>query len=113
MTQRDDKVYLQDILEAISRIETYTTGASYESFLTNNLLQDGVIRQLEIIGEASRNLTDALRANHPQVPWRRIIGMRNRIMHVYFSVDLLAVWDTVQVDLDRLKTQVQDILQEL
>lgn len=85
---------------------------SKDRFLEDRLRQDGVVRQLEIIGEASRQLSDELRRRHPEVPWRQIIGMRNRIIHEYFSVDLEIVWEVVTQDLPVLKDQVQGILQE-
>jgi uncharacterized protein with HEPN domain len=74
-------------------------------------MQDAVVRELEIIGEASRNLTDELREAHPEVPWSQIIGMRNRFIHAYFDVNLRIVWEIVRDDLPRLKHQVEQILQ--
>jgi uncharacterized protein with HEPN domain len=113
MSQKADEVYLRHILDAITQIEGYTAGVSREDFFRNRLLQDAVVRQVEIIGEAARQVSEELQARYPQVLWREIIGMRNRIVHAYFDLDLEAVWDTVQEDLPQLKAQAQKIVEEL
>ena len=113
MQKRNDAVYLQHLLDAVERIEQYTTGMTEQQFLQNSLVQDAVVRQLEIIGEASRNLSDELRQKHSQVPWAKVVGMRNRIVHAYFDVDLTIVWEVIQRDLPDLKAQVHLILQAL
>lgn len=100
-------------MDAITQIEGYTAGVSREDFFRNRLLQDAVVRQVEIIGEAARQVSEELQARYPQVLWREIIGMRNRIVHAYFDLDLEAVWDTVQEDLPQLKAQAQKIVEEL
>ncbi|MFA0747164.1 HepT-like ribonuclease domain-containing protein [Fervidibacter sp.] len=110
---RDDSVYLRHILDAIHRIERYLSNVTREQFLREELLQDGVVRQLEIIGEACRHISDELRQKYPAVPWSQIIGMRNRIIHEYFNVDLNIVWEVVQKDLPELKGQVKTILSEM
>jgi len=89
--ERDDSVYLQHILDAISRIEEYLQGATEETFYQQYLVQDGVIRQLEIIGEATKRLSQRVRAKSPSVPWQDIAGMRDKLVHDYFGVDLDAV----------------------
>lgn len=91
MKKRDDTVYLHDILDAIRQIETYLQDISYDVFCRDRMCQDAVVRQLEIVGEASRNLTAELRAQHPGIPWQDIIGMRHKITHDYFDVDLPTV----------------------
>jgi len=111
--KKDDTVYLQHILDAIEQIQDYLKGVSAGQFLQKRLLQDGVVRRLEIIGEASRNLSDELRQRHPEVPWGQIIGLRNRITHAYFDVDLHIVWEIVQNDLSPLKQQVERIPEEM
>jgi uncharacterized protein with HEPN domain len=109
---KDDTVYLRHILDAIEQVQEYLKGVSIERFLQRRLLQDGVVRRLEIIGEASRNLSDELRQRYPEVPWRQIIGLRNRITHAYFDVDLHIVWEIAQDDLLPLRQQVGQILEE-
>jgi uncharacterized protein with HEPN domain len=106
-----DAVYLRHILDAISQIESYTAGLTYEALLEDRLVQDGVIRQLEIIGEACRYLSEDLRSHSPDLPWAQIIGLRNRLIHAYFDVNLGIIWDIVQADLPSLKKHVQQILQ--
>jgi uncharacterized protein with HEPN domain len=111
--KKDNSVYLRHILDATRQIKDYMRSVSHEQFLQNKLLQDGVIRQLEIVGEASRNLSDKLRQRHTEVPWSQIIGLRNRIAHAYFSVELRIVWDIIQNDLPLLSQQVELILEEI
>lgn len=113
MKKKDDAVYLRHILDAITQIELYLQGVSQERFLQTKLLQDGVVRQLEIIGEASRNISNELRQQHPEVPWSQIIGLRNRVIHAYFNVSVEIVWEIARNDLPVLKSQIQSILEKL
>ena len=108
--KRDDTVYLQHILDAISRIESYMQGVSEEAFQANPLVQDGVIRQLGIIGEAVRQLSRSVRERYPNVAWQDIAGMRNKLIHNYLGVDLEIVWQTVKEDLPELNKEIQAIL---
>ena len=110
MPKRDDVVLLRDILDAISQIELYLADVVYPTFCAMPLLQDGVMHRLEIIGEASRNLSDTFLDQHSDIPWQDIIGMRNRIAHAYFAVDLWAVWDTAQLDIPALREQIERVL---
>jgi len=110
MKKRDDTVYLRHILDAIQRIQNYLAGVSYDEFLGNLLLQDGVVRQLEIIGEATTRFSIEFRDAHPEIAWAKMVGMRNRLIHVYFEVDLSIIWDTVHTDLASLKQQIAQIL---
>lgn len=112
MRKHDDTVYLWHILDAIRQIEEYLQGVTYEEFCQNRMFQDAVIRQLEIIGEASRSLTEEFQAQHGEIPWRDIIGMRHKIAHNYLEVDLQTVWDTVETDLPPLKEWLLRILGE-
>jgi len=108
---KSDKTYLGHILDAIGWIENYTKTASRAEFLENGMMHDAVIRQIEIIGEASNNVSKKLREQHSEIPWGQIIGMRNRVVHAYFNIDLDVAWDIVQVDLPILKSQVQKLLE--
>ena len=111
--KRNDRVYLTHILEAIKKIDKYTKGLNYAAFLTDDLVQDGVIRQLEIIGEASKKLSVATRTLAPDLPWEDIAGMRDVLMHQYFGVDLSAVWDTVRQDLPTFKDKISNLINSL
>jgi uncharacterized protein with HEPN domain len=113
MTKHDNTVYLQHILDAIRQIEIYLHDANYETFCQNRMLQDAVIRRLEIVGEASRNLTEEFKAQHQTIPWSEIIGMRHKIAHDYFVVDLRIVWDTIEADLPPVKDWLLGILEEI
>ncbi|MFH1882467.1 MAG: DUF86 domain-containing protein [Planctomycetota bacterium] len=107
---KDDQVYLRHILDAIEKIETYLTGQTYESFSNNNMIIDAVVRELEIIGEATNHLSDLLRESHPEIPWRDAIDMRNILIHEYFGVRTHLVWSTCKEDLPELKKLIDDLL---
>jgi uncharacterized protein with HEPN domain len=113
MTERDDSVYLQHILDAISKIEEYTSKIIYDDFIQNSLIQDAVIRQIEIMGEATKKLSELLRNKYPQLPWKDIAGIRDKLIHEYFGVDIDAVWDTVKKDIPVLKLEIEKVLKEI
>ncbi|MEC4816715.1 MAG: DUF86 domain-containing protein [Scytonema sp. PMC 1069.18] len=108
----DDRVFIQDILERIERIEAYTKGGK-EEFFQSLLIQDGVIRSFEVIGEAVKLLSIELRQNYPEVPWRRIAGFRDVLIHNYMGIDLNELWNVVERNLPNLKERIVVILQEL
>lgn len=105
-----DRLYLESILECLDRIAKYTSEGE-AAFLDSHLVQDGVVRNLISIGEATKNLSAALRAAHPQIPWRQIAGMRDVLIHDYLKVNLARVWRTVADDLPPLRATVQQLLQ--
>jgi uncharacterized protein with HEPN domain len=108
---KDDAVYLRHIRDAIAKIEEYTAGGR-DAFFADAMVQDAVIRNLEIIGEAVRNLSPELRRQHPGVPWRSITALRNVLVHEYFGVDLDIVWRLVSRRLPELKQQIATLLPE-
>jgi uncharacterized protein with HEPN domain len=110
MRQHSSLPYLQHILAAIERIEQYVQGMDRASFDENPLVQDGVIRQLMVIGEAAKLLPADLRTMHADVPWSRMARMRDRLVHHYFGIDVEAVWLTVRDDLPVLRREVEAIL---
>jgi len=110
---KDDIVYLNHIIDAISRIEEYVHGLTYDDFIENYLIQDGVIRQIQVIGEATKKISDNTREKYPEIPWKDIAGMRDKLIHDYFGIDLDAVWDTVEKDIPVLKDEIQTIIKEL
>ena len=105
-------MYLQHILDAISKVEDYLEGIDRQTFSERSLIQDGVIRQIEIIGEAVRRLSRDLRDQYPKIPWQDIAGMRDKLIHDYFGVDLETVWLTALDDLPVLKAKVARILSQ-
>jgi uncharacterized protein with HEPN domain len=101
----DDRTYLLHIRDAIDAILHYTSEGR-EHFLQDRKTQDAVVRNLEIIGEASKRLSDDLKQSQPQVPWKQIAGMRDRLIHAYFGVDLNLVWEVVEKRLPELRAAV-------
>lgn len=109
---KEDKIFLKHILDSINQIEEYLNEVYFEDFIKSKLIQDGVIRQLEIIGEATKHLSLELREKYSNIPWEDIAGMRDKLIHHYFGVDLEAVWDTAAKDLPDLKENVKKILEK-
>lgn len=108
---RSDRERLLDILEAIERIEVQAARGR-SAFAEEELAQTAVIRWIEIIGEAARGLTEELRQAHPEVPWRRMVAMRNVLIHGYFDIDVDLVWSVAENDLPKLAAQVRAVLEE-
>jgi uncharacterized protein with HEPN domain len=105
-SSKDPRVYVEDILSAIERIRQYTMDGKV-TFLSNGLLQDGVIRQLSVIGEAAAKLPQRLKTQHPQIPWKKIVGMRNVIVHEYSEVNIERIWETVEHDVPVLQRTIE------
>lgn len=105
-----DRLYLESIRDCLERIAEYTASGE-SSFMASRLIQDGVIRNLEVIGEATKNLGPELRAASPEIPWRQIAGMRDVLIHDYLKVNLARVWRTVVIDLPPLQEAVLRLLQ--
>lgn len=113
MPKRGQKLFFADILEAIENIERYTLEMGYEDFQADKKTIDAVVRNLEIIGEAVKNITEKNKKAYPEVDWKGIAGMRDKLTHGYFGVDTKVVWETTQQRIPELKTQVQRILKKL
>ena len=103
-------IYLRHILDAINQIESYTDNLKYEKFMADRLYQDAIIRELEIIGEAVRKVHRKITDKYGDIPWKKMAGMRDKLIHNYFGVDLDAVWDTVKEDIPELKEKIENII---
>ena len=110
---KDNTVYLRHIVDAIETIEGFLENAREEEFYKNKLLQDGVIRNLEIIGEAAKHVPARLRDKCPGVEWNKVAGMRDVLIHNYFGVDLEIVWRVVEKRLPKLKRQIGRLIASL
>lgn len=110
--KKDPKIFLQHILESIIEIEKYIKGVSEKEFQKSTQIQDAVIRRLEIIGEAAKNIPDQIRKLYNFVPWKKIAGSRDILIHEYFEIDLEAVWDTATKDIPELKRDIIEILED-
>ena len=110
MSNRTDKDFLYDIQEAVRRIQAYTHEMTYKEFLADTRTQDAVIRNLEIIGEATKKLSVRLRNQYPSVPWKEMAGARDRLIHHYFGVDIEVVWKISIAELSDLTSQIAEIL---
>ncbi|MCP3927784.1 MAG: DUF86 domain-containing protein [Bacteroidetes bacterium] len=108
-----DLMYLEHIQESIQKIQLYTSGMTEEDFQNSSLVQDAVIRQFEIIGEATKQISDSLKSSYASVPWKDMAGMRDILIHDYINVETDVVWKTVQDHLPSLKNQIIGIIKDL
>lgn len=108
--KRDIRVYLEDIVDSIAKIEEYTNGKIEGEFRKSPAIQDAVIRRLEIIGEAVKHIPASLKKQYANIPWKEIAGTRDVLIHEYFGVRLERIWDTIINDLPTLKSAIQSML---
>ncbi|MHB8482961.1 MAG: HepT-like ribonuclease domain-containing protein [Nitrospiria bacterium] len=108
--RRDHILFLEDILEAIRKIEEYTKGISFKKFCENNMAIDAVIRNFEVIGEATKNIPKKIVEKYPDVEWKEAVGFRNILIHDYFGIDLEAVWETIRNNIPPYKKHVTEVL---
>lgn len=111
--KKDDSVFLNHIVDGAKLIGEYLAGASRDGFVANRMVQDAVIRELEVIGEATKNISEDLRSKYPDIPWNKMSGMRDKLIHGYFGVDLDAVWDTATKDIPELAKRIESILRSI
>jgi uncharacterized protein with HEPN domain len=109
--RKDERIFLKHILENIELIEKSLYGVKKEEFLNDKEKQDANLRRLEIIGEATKNLSRNFKMKHPEIPWNKIAGMRDKLIHKYFGVDLELTWDVIRKDLPWLKEKIEKILE--
>ena len=107
--KRDLILFLDDILDSINAIQEFSKGMKKKELLSNRLKQSAIVREIEIMGEAVKNIPSSFREKHPDIPWAKIAGMRDIIIHGYFRVDLDAVWNVIEKDLPSLKKGIEKI----
>lgn len=110
---RDIRLYLDDILEAIAKIEKYTQGLDFEHFRQDDKTGDAVIRNFSVIGETVKNIPTDIRAKYPEIPWKIIAGMRDKLVHGYFGIRYDVVWETIELRLPSLRLDIKKILDQM
>lgn len=108
---KDSVVYIKHILECINKIETYVSNSNEEEFLKNGLIQDAVIRNFEIIGEATKKISIELREKYSHIEWKKISGMQDKLIHDYIGVDVLSIWYVIEDILPEFKKDIIKILE--
>ena len=109
---KDDLAYIEHILESISRILKYGKGLSFQEFEDSDLIQDAVIRNFEIIGEATKNISSKLVLSYPEIPWKEMAGMRDKLIHDYMGIELSVIWKTIQEELPELESLLKYLLSD-
>lgn len=109
MSKRSPKLYLDDIVNSIKNIEDYIKGMSFSEFTHDRKTIDAVVRNIEIIGQAARNIPQEVTAEYPALPWKEMVSMRNKVLHEYFGIDMEILWKTIKEDLPNLKEKIKAI----
>jgi uncharacterized protein with HEPN domain len=112
MRARDYRDYLQDILEAVDDIENFVDNMTYEQFVKDRKTLNAIVRSIEIIGEASKNIPESMKAKYKELPWKQMAGMRDKLIHAYFGLDLETLWKAVTENIPPLKKSIQKILKD-
>ena len=112
MSDRDYNLLVEDILDAGEKVKKYTNNLSYDEFINSELTKDAVARNFEVIGEAASKIPEHIKHQYPNVEWKRIIGLRNRIVHEYFGIDYQIVWEIIQRQLDIFLDEIRSIPRE-
>jgi uncharacterized protein with HEPN domain len=110
---KDNEVFIEHIIDSIEKIEDFICNKTRDDFLVDVQLQDATIRRIEIIGEASKNISEEFKRQYPDVPWSEMARTRDKLIHGYFGVDLELTWEIIEYDLPDLKTKMDRILEEL
>lgn len=107
--KRRDKDFLEDIIEAMELIILYSKGMTYKAFLTDRKTQDAVVRNFEVIGEAAKNISQDLKKKHPEIPWKNMAGLRDKLIHFYFGIDYQIVWTITRKEIPHLLKKVKTL----
>ena len=113
MKKRDYGDFVQDILDSINDIGSFIEGIDFEDFIKDKKTIYSVVRAIEIIGEATKNVPEQIRKKYPDVPWKKMAGMRDKLVHEYFGVDLEILWETAKEDVPQLKIPVSKVLEDM
>lgn len=108
--RRDYRLFLFDIIDAMASIDSFVRDMDFDAFIADDKTFSAVIRKFEIIGEASKHVPQEVRVQFPQIPWKAMAGMRDRLIHVYFGIDQRLVWETITSVLPELKPELEDLL---
>jgi len=104
--------YLNDILDAVNDIKSFINGQTYETFIKDNMRRNAVVRSLEVIGEATKNLPEEVREKYPEIPWKRMAGMRDKLIHGYFGVDYESIWSLITERVSSIEEPIKRIIRE-
>lgn len=110
---RDYRLYIEDILEALEKIKDYINGLTFSEFEQDNKTVDAVVRNFEILGEATKQIPDKIRNKYPDIPWKEMAGMRDKLIHAYFGVNLEVVWETMNKRLPKVKLMIEEVLEKM
>jgi len=113
MKERDFTDYIKDILISMQDVEEFTSGMTFEDFLQDKKTIKAVIRSLEVLGEAAKKIPDDIKARYPRIPWKRMAGMRDKLIHEYFGVDLEIVWNAAKKELPPVKSSIEELVREI
>lgn len=111
--KRDNALFLKDILAAIESIEKFVDGMTLDEFKKDDKTSSAVIRKFEIIGEATKHIPEQIRDKHPEIPWKSIAGLRDRLIHAYFGIDHKLVWDAIKTELPKLKPKLREVIDSI